>query len=489
MSNFDIEEFLVHPDLGIQELSKVFPLNKKNYSSLPQDLRMFCETYDFSKSSWEIAYHESRAYQTNSFEMYQRLSNAYHNSLLVDFPILEILLAEACIVLSDLFEAREILDGLCSRWPETDLKNILDRVNLCIEYLQKDDDEHFNSRDFKMLSEEHGEEISEVITYNQPKELSPEAIFDSQHDDLLIQWNNVQTHEAEAIELFIRMTCIDTNIIEGVFEFEGQTWSRLIRKGFYEHSIEGFSKQSKIKKKSQVMRILNNTAGCMQLITPILNNFSLFSTSFIINLHKELLKDDNFEFYEIEDYNFPGSIYTSYCLIPIGCYRKVSICTRHKSSIVQFCHKHNIETHMEQFVEQAIKLLSSPSIDPFLKCAWLQWAFLRIHPFADGNGRMSRILSSIPLLQVNLPPVVVSSKNGVKQCYFDALQTADEEGNLLPLAEFLRNQTLNGMELIKNLPSADTLGSNPYSGNVNLTRRRSLRSSNLQLPSPGEGTR
>jgi Fic family protein len=59
--------------------------------------------------------------------------------------------------------------------------------------------------------------------------------------------------------------------------------------------------------------------------------------------------------------------------------------------------------------------------------AWLQWAFLCIHPFGDGNGRVSRIISSLPLIKLYLPPVVVLKAK--KQQYFECLDAADRSGN------------------------------------------------------------
>lgn len=60
------------------------------------------------------------------------------------------------------------------------------------------------------------------------------------------------------------------------------------------------------------------------------------------------------------------------------------------------------------------------STDPFRVCAWLQYAYLMIHPFGDGNGRVARIISSIPLLRVGLPPVIVSVESA--EAYFEALR-------------------------------------------------------------------
>ncbi|CAK0766365.1 hypothetical protein CCP3SC15_3470002 [Gammaproteobacteria bacterium] len=37
----------------------------------------------------------------------------------------------------------------------------------------------------------------------------------------------------------------------------------------------------------------------------------------------------------------------------------------------------------------------------------LHLAFVRIHPFADGNGRMARLLANLPVLKSGLPPILI----------------------------------------------------------------------------------
>ena len=56
--------------------------------------------------------------------------------------------------------------------------------------------------------------------------------------------------------------------------------------------------------------------------------------------------------------------------------------------------------------------------------------FENIHPFADGNGRVGRILLNNILIKHNLPPINIDLKN--RQEYYESLQAFDKQGDLKP---------------------------------------------------------
>ena len=43
--------------------------------------------------------------------------------------------------------------------------------------------------------------------------------------------------------------------------------------------------------------------------------------------------------------------------------------------------------------------------------AKLHLAFIHIHPFSDGNGRMVRLIANIPLLRFGLPPLLIDQQH------------------------------------------------------------------------------
>ncbi|WP_446010720.1 Fic family protein [Candidatus Electrothrix sp.] len=49
----------------------------------------------------------------------------------------------------------------------------------------------------------------------------------------------------------------------------------------------------------------------------------------------------------------------------------------------------------------------------------LHAAFVRIHPFADGNGRLARLVANLPVLGAGLPPIIIPREQ--RKEYTDAL--------------------------------------------------------------------
>jgi len=64
------------------------------------------------------------------------------------------------------------------------------------------------------------------------------------------------------------------------------------------------------------------------------------------------------------------------------------------------------------------------AVDPVLLAAWSHWAIARVHPFADGNGRMARLWQDVILFQNQLTCAVVPTQD--RKDYLAALESADE---------------------------------------------------------------
>ncbi|MBI2075817.1 MAG: Fic family protein [Candidatus Aenigmarchaeota archaeon] len=73
--------------------------------------------------------------------------------------------------------------------------------------------------------------------------------------------------------------------------------------------------------------------------------------------------------------------------------------------------------------------------------------FETVHPFADGNGRVGRLLLNNILLRHNKPPVNIELKNRKK--YYAALGEYQENGNIRPMIELILKEYRNLKKLLK----------------------------------------
>jgi Fic family protein len=86
-----------------------------------------------------------------------------------------------------------------------------------------------------------------------------------------------------------------------------------------------------------------------------------------------------------------------------------------------------------------IKLASINSIEEKLQLSFdAHFELITIHPFYDGNGRMSRLLMNYIQLLFNLPMAIVFKED--KAAYFEALQTTRKEEDITIFRNFMVGQ-------------------------------------------------
>ncbi len=84
------------------------------------------------------------------------------------------------------------------------------------------------------------------------------------------------------------------------------------------------------------------------------------------------------------------------------------------------------------------------AIHPLVLAALFHYKFVAIHPFDDGNGRLSRILMNLILMRNGYPPVVIKMEN--RQVYYSNLSMADT-GNYFPFIEFIGDYLTTSLNL------------------------------------------
>lgn len=73
--------------------------------------------------------------------------------------------------------------------------------------------------------------------------------------------------------------------------------------------------------------------------------------------------------------------------------------------------------------------------EPILTAARVSYDFVAIHPYGDGNGRVSRLLMNL-VLWGHFPPVYLKADKKGRHRYAQALRRGDR-GNVKPLAALI----------------------------------------------------
>jgi Fic family protein len=87
-------------------------------------------------------------------------------------------------------------------------------------------------------------------------------------------------------------------------------------------------------------------------------------------------------------------------------------------------------------------------LPPLIAASYLHWGLTHIHPFDDGNGRVARIVASIPILPKYWVPFLVYADR--KQVYFQALEAADA-GNLVELISYFSSRVKDAQSWLENI--------------------------------------
>ena len=81
---------------------------------------------------------------------------------------------------------------------------------------------------------------------------------------------------------------------------------------------------------------------------------------------------------------------------------------------------------------------------PIIQAALLHGELVKIHPFVDGNGRTSRLLMNLDLMNSGYNPVIIKKESRLK--YYDALDKAHTTGNY---TDFVKLVTKLEVEMLK----------------------------------------
>ena len=149
------------------------------------------------------------------------------------------------------------------------------------------------------------------------------------------------------------------------------------------------------------------------------------SEYFIRSLHKTLLREDHTEYRPLPDGNT-----TSY-VVHAGQYK-----TRPNSVITptgerfEYATPEETPALMKDLIEWYNEEEKNGTMTPIELASLFHYRYIRIHPFEDGNGRISRLIVNYILYRHGYPMIVVKTND--KKNYLTALNRCDVEVGAVP---------------------------------------------------------
>lgn len=163
--------------------------------------------------------------------------------------------------------------------------------------------------------------------------------------------------------------------------------------------------------------------GYFDTIELIYGNYTdiQLTTNYILQLHQQLLKHSGKDQRHRGRYkNLPNKVVANY---PDGTQKVIFNTTE----------PHLVESEMTELIEWTNKQLKLKELHPLIIIGLFVYEFLSIHPFQDGNGRLSRLLTNLLLLRSDYQFIqYVSFENHIekrKKAYYEALIAGQKNRN------------------------------------------------------------
>lgn len=246
-------------------------------------------------------------------------------------------------------------------------------------------------------------------------------------------------------ERLSREWAIETGIIENLYQIDRGVTQTLIERGF---QAEFLTHGSTNKPTSYVINLLRDQQDALDGVFDFIAQRRDLSTSYIKELHAALVRSQDHT-----DAQDPSGNLIEIPLIK-GDWKIQPNYPTKNGVIFAYCPPEQVASEMDRLVTMHLAHLEQ-GVAPEVEAAWLHHRFSQIHPFQDGNGRVSRALASMVLVREGLFPLVVTRDD--KDKYLDALEAADR-GNLKPLVDLFaalqRAQFRKATALSENILSA-----------------------------------
>ncbi len=239
---------------------------------------------------------------------------------------------------------------------------------------------------------------------------------------------------ARAVEIATRYAAVDTGAIEGLYETNrGFTRTIATQAAAWEAAL-------KMRGEAVARSIDDALAGYEYVFDAVTTRSTPLTQTWIRTLHEVLCRSQ--QTYRV--YTAHG--YAEHAL-PKGEYKAMpnSPTSIDTGRMHHYAPVDDTGPEMARLVNE-LAGSAFAAAHPVAQAAYAHYAFVCIHPFADGNGRVARALASVFLYCSPGVPLVVFADQ--KDLYIDALEAADA-GDPRPFVRFIADRAVDAVELVR----------------------------------------
>src|SRR3954451_10276787 len=234
-----------------------------------------------------------------------------------------------------------------------------------------------------------------------------------------------------AVEVAVRAAALDTGAIEGLYPTD---------RGFtMTVAVQGLAWQQMVEERGAGVReLFEAQLAAYELVLDAVTQKLPITEAWIRSLHETLCAPQ--KTYRVltevgwQEQNLPKGQYKTrpnHVSLTDGTYHAYAPVDR-------------VPDEMHRLLEQ-IRTPEFEAAHPVLQASYIHYAFVVIHPFADGNGRVARALASVFFYRAESIPLVIFSNQ--RPLYLDGLAMADQ-GDHRAVISFFRDRGIDTMQLI-----------------------------------------
>lgn len=232
-----------------------------------------------------------------------------------------------------------------------------------------------------------------------------------------------------ALEIVKRAAAVDTGAIEGLYETDrGFTFTVALQSAHWEAAFA--------EKGPEVRPLFESQLKAYDYVLDFATKRIPVAEAWIRQLHEVVCESQ-------DPYEVQTSIGKQYQPLIKGEYkRNPNHVVQRDGSIHSWAPVDLTPAEMHRFCEELRSEVFSAS-HPTMQAAYAHYAFVSVHPFADGNGRVARALASVFTYRAESIPLLIL-KGDVQ--YLPALESADT-GDFQSFTDFVLERTIDTIRL------------------------------------------